>query len=170
MSVCSILGVQVSVVLYAWLCKPSADRIMNLLIMSQFSFEAMSTALLLWGALQSEPSDSEELQSLSFVLGVLSLVAPVAQSFYDAVIVNIFKRLKGGFTWKGFFFSMMGLIVMIPTTVMRLVGGSCCDSAAAMSSSTAAGDDANKLAMKVANDGLVAHIEEEATEVAARLF
>lgn len=166
--VIAILCVQGAVVFYVVLFRPSADRVMNLLIMSQFSLEATGTALLLTQALRPDLIDAQA-SSVRFVVSVLAMVAPVLQRFYDAVIVQAFKLQRGGFTFKGAFFSMIGFIVFVPTMVLRLTACEC-DSAVAMSSMEMAGDDMNKLATKMANEGLVASIEEGMAELASRAF
>ena len=86
------------------------------------------------------------------------MIAPVMQRFYDAVIVQMSKVMrKDGFTWKGFFFSMIGFIVFLPTMIIRLSGCEC-GSSIAMGATEMAGDDINKLATKMANEGLVASV------------
>ena len=141
---------------------------MNILLASQFSLEAIGTMIVLATTLGIDTA--LDAGTLRFVVGLLAMVAPVLQRFYDAFIVQISKVMrKDGFTWKGFFFSMIGFVVFLPTMIMRL--SSCdCSSTIAMSATEMAGDDINKLATKMANEGLVQHIEEGVAEIASRAF
>jgi len=110
-------------------------------------------------------------QLSAFVVSVLALIAPVLQRFYDAVIVQLWKVWsKDGFSWKGCLFSTMGLIVFLPTMVLRLLKLDCCGSTIAMGATEMAGDDVNKMAMKLANEGLVSQIDEGIADIASRAF
>ena len=165
----AVLCVQLTVSLYVAILSPSADRVMNILIGSQFALEASGTGIILARTLRPELITADA-QAVAFIVALLAMIAPVLQRFYDAIIVQLSKVMrKDGFTWKGFIFSMVGLIVYLPTMVIRL--SSCdCSSDMAMSATEMAGDDINKLATKMANEGLVQHIEEGIAEIASRAF
>ena len=107
------------------------------------------------------------LQALSIVLALLSVLAPILQRFYDAVIVQLIKICKGGFDKKAAFFAMVALLVVIPLMVMKLLG---LQTAGADKLAQHATDDANKLAMKAANETLGGVISNRTKEVVANLF
>jgi len=162
----AIVAVQISVAIYVFCAKPSADRLMNLLVGTQFSLEACSTAFVLVAA--SSSGSCSNTKQFAFFLAVASLVAPVFQRFYDAIVVQIFRAVwSDGFTWKGAFFAFVGMIVFIPTMVLNLLGlgmgwtGKLVEGAA---------DDVNKLATKAANEGLVNQVQEGKVEAASTLF
>lgn len=166
-TIIAVLCVQVAMVFYVVAYRPSADRVINILVFSQFFLEGAGSAIFLFQAIS--PEQSSGAASARFTMCLLAMFAPVIQRFYDAIIVQSFKVLRGGFTWKGFFFSMMGFVVFLPTMIIRL--SSCdCGAQVAMSASQMAGDDLNKLATKMANEGLVASIEEGTAELASRAF
>lgn len=169
MQLSAVFGVQLAVVLYVTLCSPSADRVMNLLIITQFSMEATGTAAFLYASQWPERSPADA-ADIAFATGVAAMIAPVAQRFYDAVVVQLYKACGKGFTWKGFFFSLIGLLVFIPTMIMRLGNLDCCGTTLPMGSCEMAGDDFNKLAVKMANEGLVTSVEEGVAEIASRAF
>ena len=160
---CAVLFVQLAVVFYVCRWWPSADRVMNVLVGTQFALEAASTLLMLNSSL-----GYGSLSHASLVLAILSMIAPITQRFYDAFIVQASKIMrKDGFTWKGAFFAFLGFIVFLPTTVARLAGlntgyeGKLID---------AGSDDINKMATKAANEGLVHQMQEGAAYVASNLF
>ena len=165
----AVLAVQILVVVYASLVKPSADRIMNLLIMTQFSLEAVGTSMLMAWTLRPDLATTDS-QTRAFLISVLAMIAPIVQRFYDAVIVNSFKAVNGGFTWKGLFFSTIGLVVFFPTMFVRLGSCDCCNSSIAVKASEMASDDINKLATKMANEGLFKQVEDGIAEIASRAF
>ena len=120
--------VQVSAVLFvqathaAWIfyMKPSVDRIMNTLVGTQFLLEACQTALLL---LVNLYPPKPLLEAISLALAIASVLAPVTQRFYDAVVVQLIKRFyQGGFKPKAAFFAMLGLLVFIPSVVFKFLG------------------------------------------------
>ena len=112
----SVLAIQVSMVAYAFGMRPSADRVMNLLVGTQFCAEACMTCLLLAVAHDSE--GSMDTKSIALLVALASMLAPVVQRFYDAFIVQISKAVrKQGFTWKGAVFALFGLIVFLPLMV-----------------------------------------------------
>lgn len=161
----AIITVQVCVATYVFCAKPSADRVMNLLVGTQFALEACSTAIVLAAASSGSSGDAKE---IAFFLAIASLTAPVFQRFYDAIIVQISRAVRNdGFSWKGAFFSFLGMIVFIPTMVLNLLGlgmgwtGKLVEGAA---------DDVNKLTTKAANEGLVHRIQEGQVETASTLF
>ena len=169
----AVMSVQILLALYGALVRPSADRVMNLLIATQFALEAMGSAFLLVQLLRpGQPLfGSAHRDSLAaFLASVLALLAPVVQRFYDAVIVQLSKVMRqDGFSWKGFFFSMLGFVVFLPGMLIKLT--SCnCSSSIALSATQGGGDDINKLATKMANEGLVKSIEEGIAELASRAF
>ena len=155
--------------LYVCAFRPSADRVMNILIASQFTLEASGTTLMLVQTLNPDTTTSDA-QTTAFIVSLLAMIAPVLQRFYDACIVQISKVVrKQGFTWKGFFFSLIGFLVFVPTMVIKLTQCDC-GSTVAMSATEMAGDDINKLATKMANEGLVSSVEEGTAEIASRAF
>ena len=155
--------------IYVWAFAPSADRVMNILIICQFSFESVGAALTLTNTLGVTLFGGDQ-NVIYLIVTVLAMIAPVMQRFYDAVIVQMSKVMrKDGFTWKGFFFSMIGFIVFLPTMIIRLSGCEC-GSSIAMGATEMAGDDINKLATKMANEGLVASVEAGVAEIASRAF
>ena len=111
-------------------------------------------------------------QTTTLVVGLLAMVSPVTQRLYDALVVQVSKLLRkdGTFTWKGCFFSFISFIVFVPVVIMKLANCDCCGSTIAMGSCNMAGDDINKLATKMINEGLVKNIEEGVAEVASRAF
>ena len=111
-------------------------------------------------------------QTTTLVVGLLAMVSPVTQRLYDALVVQVSKLLRkdGTFTWKGCFFSFISFIVFVPVVIMKLANCDCCGSTIAMGSCNMAGDDINKLATKMINEGLVKNIEEGIAEVASRAF
>ena len=142
---------------------------MNILIICQFSFESVGAALTLTNTLGVTLFGGDQ-NVIYLIVTVLAMIAPVMQRFYDAVIVQMSKVMrKDGFTWKGFFFSMIGFIVFLPTMIIRLSGCEC-GSSIAMGATEMAGDDMNKLATKMANEGLVASVEAGVAEIASRAF
>lgn len=161
-----VLCVQSSIAVYAWFCRPSADRVMNLLVGTQFALEASMTALLLAETLVPELTFDAGL--IAFLLALVAMLAPVVQRFYDAVIVQISKiTRREGFTYKGAFFACLGLVVFLPTMVARFMG---LDLGLGGKVTEGAGDDINKLSTKAANEGLVQQLDGELAEVASNLF
>ena len=159
----AVLIVQLAVVFYVCHWWPSADRVMNLLVGTQFALEAASTSLMLNSSL-----GNGSFPRAGLVLAILSMLAPITQRFYDAFIVQASKIMrKDGFTWKGAFFAFLGFIVFLPTTVARLMGINVGYSGKLVD---AGGDDINKMATKVANDGLVHQMQEGAAYAASNLF
>ena len=160
-----ILTIQCVVAFYTFFVRPSADRVMNLLVGTQFTLEAIMSVLLLIAEKNDNVSNS---RLMAFWLALSAMLAPVAQRFYDAVIVQYSKWVrKNGFSWKGAFFAFIGLLVFIPSMVARLLG---CETGYQGSLSKAAGDDINKMATKTANEGVIRELEEGLAEVASNLF
>ena len=163
-----VLAVQLSIVCYIVRYMPSADRVMNILIFTQFSLEATGTAMLITRTIFPQLVTANA-QMRAFIVSILAMLAPVIQRFYDAFIVNLSKRMRGGFTWKGFFFSLVGFLVFLPTMIIRLTGFDT-GSPIAEKAAVMASDDMNKLATKMSNEGLFKQIEEGIAEASARAF
>ena len=85
------------------LLTPKSDPSVCRLVGSQFMLEALQSSLLL--LVTFHPSASI-LQTLSLLLALLSVLAPIIQRFYDAIIVQCIKLYKGGFNRKAAFFAL----------------------------------------------------------------
>lgn len=160
----TIACIQAAVSAYVLCLRPSADRVMNLLVGTQFLLEACATTVTFIASLGYGSAP----YNMSFALALCSLIAPVLQRFYDAFVVHTSKALrKEGFSWKGAFFGFLGLVVFLPTLVLNLLGLNLGWSAKI---SEGAADDVNKMATKAANEGLNRSIQTGGTEAAVDLF
>lgn len=161
-----VLGVQLFVTVYAWWLRPSADRVMNVLVGTQFALEASMTVLLLAETLIVELTFDAKLSA--FLLALAAMLAPVVQRFYDAFIVQCSKATRReGFTYQGACFSLLGLVVFLPGMVARLIG---LEMAFEGKVAEAAGDDINKMSTKVANEGIITQLDEGLAERVANML
>jgi hypothetical protein len=160
-----VLALQAVHSIWVFVSKPSVDRIMNMLVGTQFALEACQTAMLL---LVVYYPPAPILQTSSLILALASVAAPVLQRFYDAVIVQLVKIfVQGGFNPKAAFFAMLGLLVFLPSMIFKILG---IDTGGKDGLAKNAGDDLNKLSAKTANEALVGEIESNAEEIIANAF
>jgi hypothetical protein len=160
----AVLALQALHSLWVFRTTPSVDRIMNVVVGIQFLLEACQTCLLLLTVFYPP---APVLQSVSLVVAIASVLTPIIQRFYDAVIVQLFKACKGGFDLRAACFAMLGFLVFIPSMIVKVLG---IDTQGADKLAKHAGDDINKLAAKSANEKLALEIEQNAEEVVANLF
>ena len=82
------------------------------------------TFLLLLGSLPDVEKDAAEgYQALGGYLGIVSMILPIFCKFYDAVIVQISAACrKDEFTWMGFAFAMISLLVSLPGLIIAFMG------------------------------------------------
>ena len=166
-----VLGLQLGHSIWVYSMKLSVDRIMNVLVGTQFLLEAFQTGLLI---ITTFDPPAPVLVALSILCATLSVIAPILQRFYDAIIVQLFKiYLQGGFNMKAAFFAMLGLLVFIPGMIVKFLGmESTANKILGTDTSTAAhgADDINKLAAKTANENLAKEIQTNAETVVAKAF
>ena len=95
--------IQLSVVGVMLTQSPSNDRLMTLLVGSQFALEGLTTSYLLVQSILPDVVPSATAQPMALILALLSMLAPIVQRLYDAVVVQLCKlrRKDGGFTVKG---------------------------------------------------------------------
>lgn len=161
----TVLAVQAMHSIWVFTAKPSVDRIMNVLVGTQFALEACQTAMIL---LVIYYPPAPVLQATSLVLALLSVLAPILQRFYDAIVVQLVKLYaQGGFNPKAAFFAMIGFLVFIPSMIFKLLG---IQTEGKDALARNAGDNLNKLSAKTANEVLVGEIEQKAEEVVANAF
>ncbi len=147
---------------------PSADRLMSILVGTQFILEGIMTLFLIVQEFYGYSAHS------AFACALASVLAPVVQRIYDATIVQVSKIVrKEGFTWKGACFACVGCIVFLPSVVAKFAGLNPDEDANLKTSLKfveGAGDDVNKLATKTANEGVIRQIEHGIGEVATNMF
>lgn len=161
--------VRLAIIVYVLSVCPSADRVMNLLTVVQFGLEAVGVILMLLTSIV-DSIRPDDVHGATLVVFMAALLAPVAQRFYDSLVVHFAKVMRGQrFTWKAFFLSLIGLAAILPGALIKIAGCQCCSSTI-VGVSNMAGDDINKLAAKLANEGLVQSIEEGVAEIASRAF
>ena len=149
----AVLAVQIFVVAYVALYKPSADRIMTLLVGTQFALEAGQTGLLL----ASNVWDLPNLQLVSLALSICSVLTPVFHRGYEVFVVTFIQLWHDGkCTPKAALFALVGLIVLIPSTILRVMG---VESNGDDRITTHGSDDAQKLLMRQANQALAMEVE-----------
>ena len=122
-----VMGVQYGYAFWVHIVKPSADRIDNLEIGTQFTIEGSQTLVLFLQRLfPNDPGFRATLQSFGFFLALAALFLPVIVAFYDAFIVQISlvcRKSRGEeFSWKSACFALLSFLLTIPALVSRFAG------------------------------------------------
>ena len=127
-----------SVWILGW--SPSNDRMVSLVVGLQFALEAGQTTLLSVYTYTHIPA----LEQASFVLAICALVAPIMLQLYDFSLVQMYKLMKGGFSFKDAIFAFIGLLALLPKVVLRLFGIQLGDHADQLNAAEKAGTDVSK--------------------------
>ena len=136
----AVFSVQSVTSLWVFCTSPSNDRLVSLVIGLQFALEAGQTVLLFVYTYTHIPA----LEQYSFVLALCALVAPIVLQLYDLSLVQIYKVMKGGFSFKDAFFAFIGLLALLPKIVLRLLGIELGDHADQLNAAEKAGTDVGK--------------------------
>ena len=183
---CVIMSLQYGFAMWLHLVKPSADRVDNLELGTQYTIEGTQTLLFLFTDLFPEPDGTSSrtliCQQMAFFLALGSLFLPICVQVYDAIIVQISllcRRHKGEeVSIRAACFALLALLLSIPGLLASLVGLNISSDtsqikdgvAEAAARSQEATDDVVELAEMIEDLAEVAGVTDGLSELASDFF
>lgn len=119
-----VITIQWGTASYIALLQPSVDRVDAIVMSVQFFCEGGMTLSLIMGSIEGYDEDFKAgFQQTAFILSMVAMAAPIAEKFYDAVIVQVSKMMrKEDFSWANCVFAMLALVVLIPGIIAAALG------------------------------------------------